>query len=217
MEILNVETPTHGRVLLRAASAPRAVLLGFHGYTEHAEIQMARMDSLPGADAWTLISVQGLHRFYRGRSEEVVASWMTRQDRELMIADNIEYVSRAIERLAPADVPVFTTGFSQGVATAFRGGVRARRRALGIIAVGGDVPPELFEDEGVRFPRVLLMRGDADEWYTAEKLRKDVDALVARDVAVETLTYAGGHEWTPEVSAALAAFVGDALAGDTAP
>ena len=35
----------------------------------------------PGRGSWTRVSVQALHRFYRGRSEITVASWMTRQDR----------------------------------------------------------------------------------------------------------------------------------------
>lgn len=35
---------------------------------------------------------------------------------------------------------------------AFRAGVRCRRRASGIIAVGGDVPPELPADAALRFP-----------------------------------------------------------------
>ena len=89
-----------------------------------------------------------------------------------MIADNIEYADRAIKAAAPVDVPLFTAGFSQGVAMAFRSGVRGRRRASGIIAVGGDVPPELLADGTIEFPAVLLARGETDEWYTARsKLR----------------------------------------------
>ena len=58
---------------------------------------MQRLDDIPDAAAWTLVSIQGLHRFYRGRSEEVVASWMTREDRDLAIADNRAYVAAALE------------------------------------------------------------------------------------------------------------------------
>jgi predicted esterase len=141
---LNIATRIHGRVLVRDAANPVAVIVGFHGYMENADIQMARLEALPGSDRWTLISVQGLNRFYRGRSEEVVAGWMTRQDREAMIADNIEYADRAIEASAPAEIPLFTLGFSQGVAMAFRSAIRGRRRAAGFVAVCGDVPPEVL-------------------------------------------------------------------------
>ena len=197
MRTESIETPTHGRVLVRDATSPSAVLLGFHGYMENAEIQMERLVFTAGTAPWMLISVQGLHRFYRGRTQDVVASWMTRQDREDMIADNIEYVARVVDRFVPADVPFFTIGFSQGVATAFRGGVRGHRPATGIIAVGGDVPPELLEDESLRFPAVLLARGDHDEWYTPSKMDSDVARFGGRCRVLETTVYAGGHEWTP--------------------
>ena len=204
MRVESIETPTHGRVLVREASSPpNAVLLGFHGYMENADIQMERLSSLPDADGWMLVSVQGLHRFYRGRSQEVVSSWMTRQDREQMIQDNIEFTSRVVERFVPADVPFVTIGFSQGVATAFRAAVRGRRRAAGVIGVGGDVPPELLADSGSVFPPVFLARGDADEWYTTAKLDADVSALRSRGVPVASLAYAGGHAWTPEVAQAV--------------
>jgi len=180
---------------------------------ENAAIQMERLEALPGAGRWTLISVQGLHRFYRGRSEDVVAGWMTRQDRDEMIADNIEYVDRAIDAAAPTDVPLFTTGFSQGVAMAFRAGVRGRRRAGGIVAVGGDVPPELLDDPALAFPAVLLARGERDDWYTAAKLEADVRALRARGSGAEALVYPAGHEWTPDVADAATAFILGILTG----
>ena len=203
MRVESIETPTHGRVLVREASTrPTAVLLGFHGYMENAEIQMDRLSGLPGSAGWTLVSVQGLHRFYRGRSQDVVASWMTRQDREQMIQDNIEFTSRVVEQCVPADVPFFTLGFSQGVATAFRAAVRGRRRAAGVIGVGGDVPPELLTDPESVFPPVLLTRGATDYWYTTEKLDVDVAALRSKGVPVVSLVYAGGHEWTSETAQA---------------
>jgi predicted esterase len=213
MKILHIATRIHGRVLVRDASDPAAVIVGFHGYMENAAIQMERLEALPGAGRWTLISVQGLHRFYRGHSEAVVAGWMTRQDRDEMIADNIEYADRAIDAAAPADVPLFTTGFSQGVAMAFRAGVRGRRRASGVVAVGGDVPPELLDDPALAFPAVLLARGERDDWYTTARLEADVKALRARGSHVEPLVHPAGHEWTPDVAGAAAAFILGILTG----
>jgi predicted esterase len=207
MKTFPVPTRIHGRVLVREAAVPTAVIIGFHGYMENAEIQMDRLVSMPGSDRWTLVSVQGLHRFYRGRSDEVVASWMTRQDRDEMIADNIEYYDRVAEAVAPPGARIVTTGFSQGVAMAFRGAVRGSRRATAIIAAGGDVPPELLDDAASVFPAVLLARGERDDWYTAAKLEGDVEALRARNVPLDTLVYSGAHEWTPDVAAAASTFI----------
>lgn len=207
MKTLSIATTIHGRVLVRAAADPAAVVIGFHGYTENAEIQMERLTALPGSEQWTLISVQGLHRFYKGRTQEVIASWMTRQDRDDMIADNIEYADRVIETAAPPGAPLFTAGFSQGVAMAFRAGVRGRRRPSGIIAVGGDVPPELIADPAAELPAVLLARGEADEWYTMEKITADVTALGARGIHPLVFLHPGGHDWTADVADTAARFI----------
>lgn len=207
MKTLSIATTTHGRVLVRDTVDPAAIVVGFHGYMESADLQMERLATLPGSERWTLVSVQGLHRFYKGRSEAVIAGWMTRQDREDMIADNIEYADRVCEAAAPEGIPVFTVGFSQGVAVAFRSGVRGRRRASGIIAVGGDVPPELIADASVEFPAVLLARGETDEWYTTEKITADVTALGARGIHPLVYLYPGGHDWTEDVADTAARFI----------
>ena len=207
---LSIAAPTHGRVLVRDVGSPRGLFVGFHGYMETADIQMERLAAVPGADEWTLVSVQGLHRFYRGRTQDVVAGWMTRQDREDAIADNIAYVDNVIDFTRTGSEPIVFTGFSQGVATAFRAAVRGRSSAKGVIAVGGDIPPELLADSGSRFPRALLMRGKTDDYYTAGKLAADVAALRARGDEPESLTYDGGHEWTAEVADAAARFLASA-------
>jgi predicted esterase len=213
ISVYNVPTLTHGRVLVREAraAAQRGVLVGFHGYMETAQIQMERLEAIPGSSAWTLVSIQGLHRFYRGRTDQVVASWMTREDREDAIADNLAYVSAAMEQV-PHDhsTPVVYTGFSQGVAMAFRAGLLGVARAVAIAAVGGDVPPELLTDPDVRFPAILLTRGARDEWLTEPRFERDVAAMNARGVELTTKVYDGGHEWNDEVCRAIGDFL-DAL------
>jgi predicted esterase len=207
IDALNVPTRTHGRVLLREVARPAAVVVGFHGYMESAAIQMDRLTSIGGSDRWNLVSVQGLHRFYRGRSEDVVASWMTRQDRELMIEDNVLYANEVLDRVRKTDVPLVTVGFSQGAAMALRAGVRARPPVAAVVAVGGDVPPELFADAHAAFPTLLIVRGEKDEWYTSDKVKKDLAALRARSAEAKVVVHADGHEWTPAVSAAVSTFV----------
>jgi len=111
---------THGRYLVEPATAasPAPLLVGFHGYGEGAEVQLERMRRIPGADRWLLVSIQGLHRFYQRRANEVVASWMTRQDRDLAIGDNVTYVEAVIDAVShdhPNPPRLVLAGFSQGV------------------------------------------------------------------------------------------------------
>jgi len=208
MRELNVAVTTHGRVLFDEAQggAPLNMLAGFHGYAQNADEMIALLRTIPANPSWTRVSIQGLHRFYRGRTQVTVASWMTRHDRELLVADNIAYVDAALAAVA-AGRPIerlVMCGFSQGVAMAFRAGVLGARTANAVLALGGDVPPELFADPGIRFPRVLLARGTRDEWYSDDKLRADRAQLHARSCDVETLTFDGAHEWHTDFASAAA-------------
>jgi predicted esterase len=210
----NVATTTHGRYLIEEArrDPPAGLLVGFHGYGEAAEAQLDRLRSVPGAEDWLLVSVQGLHRFYNRRSQDVVASWMTRQDRELAMADNLRYVRGvvdAIGRSPSAPSQVVFAGFSQGAAMAFRAACDCPRGVPAVVAVGGDVPPELDASALARVKRAFLARGDGDEWYTDEKLLADEQRLTAAGVAVRTFRHRAGHEWSADVSAAVDAFLRD--------
>lgn len=186
MEIIHVEARVHGRCAV-VQRGVRNLLLGFHGYGETAEVHLAELSKIEGIDAWSLAAVQALHPFYT-RSGNVVASWMTSLDRELAIAANVAYVRRVVERLPQTRTMVFA-GFSQGAAMAYR--AAAAIPCAGVIALGGDLPEDVLV---TKLPPVLIGRGSADEWFTAEKLKKDLRSLP--QAAVELVEFDGGHEWT---------------------
>src|SRR5579864_463761 len=97
--ILSVETRTHGRILVREAvgASARGLIVAFHGYGQSADTILAELDRVSGVSTWTVAAVQALHRFYTRGDQAVIASWMTRQDRDQAIADNVAYVDRAID------------------------------------------------------------------------------------------------------------------------
>jgi predicted esterase len=205
---------THGRYLVKepAAAGPAPMLVGFHGYGEGAEAQLERMCRIAGAEQWRLVSIQGLHRFYQRRADEVVASWMTRQDRELAIADNLAYVAAVLEALDdehPGSPRLVLSGFSQGVAMMFRAATAGRRPVHGVIAVGGDVPPEIDAAALARVRTALVCRGTQDEWYNEPIFLRDIQRLRDAGAAVEGLEFAGGHEWSDAVVQAAGRFLGE--------
>jgi predicted esterase len=212
-----IEAVTHGRYLVDGREPGSPVLVGFHGYAESAEIQFARLQGIAGADPWTLLSIQGLHRFYRGRTNDVVASWMTSQDRENAIADNRAYAAKVIDAVAKeysAGSTRVVAGFSQGVAMAFRCATGLGRTVDGVIALGGDVPPELDPSALSRIRTVFLARGDRDEWYSAAKMGDDENRLRAAGVKVESFSFDASHEWTPEFSQAAARYLKACRSGE---
>jgi predicted esterase len=215
-----IETRTHGRYLVRRGESSR-LLVGFHGYGENAERHLAELEKLDGG--WTLVAIQALNRFYT-RTEEIVANWMTREDREIAIDDNIHYVRRVIEELRPYEKLVFA-GFSQGAAMAYR--AAASIRCDGVFVLAGDLPPDVAvglsrgngegsagqvadgsfgvyasQDDRRPFP-VLIGRGERDDWYTDEKLKKDLNFLPQ----AETCVFDGRHEWSDSFRAAASEFL----------
>ena len=93
-----IAASTHGRYLVeppgRAGAAP--VLVGFHGYARGrrgAARTDARRFRRRTAGGWS--PIQGCTVSTSAATNQVVASWMTRQDRELAIADNLRLRRRA--------------------------------------------------------------------------------------------------------------------------
>lgn len=209
-----ITTTIHGHFLERvpAGPGPFPLLLGFHGYAETAEDHLRELEAIPGAEHWLLCAVQGLHTFYRGRTGTIGASWMTRFNRELAIADNLAYVRAVVADLKarhPVGERVVLSGFSQGVAMAYRAARFCDLHLEGLFALAADVPPDVAAEPWPNPPRILQARGNSDSGYSAEQMENDLATLTRLGVPHEAFTFAGGHEWTPE----LRARVGEWLVG----
>ena len=231
-----VPATVHGRVLIDTdgdAAVSLRVLVGFHGYGQSAEDMIEELRRIPDADQWTRVSIQALNRFYTRGDAKVVANWMTREDREQAIADNIAYVDAVLDRVARAkahalqteatevqgrggsEVPGFSpgqvvlAGFSQGVAMAYRAALLGARPVAGSIALAGDIPPELKTDVAHRhpWPKVLIGVGHLEQWYSSDKVDQDEAFLTARGVEHSVVRFKGGHEWTEEFRDAAGAFL----------
>ena len=197
MHTRTIATKTHGRYLVDGPpGAP--MLVGFHGYMENAALHLDMLRTVAAGREWLLVGVQGLNRFYTRAHTTVVANWMTTEDREEAIADNVAYVAAVVSAVraefASAGPMVFA-GFSQGVAMAYRAAAFAVP-CDGLLLLGGDVPPDVAPVAST-LPRVLLGRGTTDHWYTEPKAEKDLAILNGAGVSLETCVYEGGHEWHP--------------------
>jgi predicted esterase len=192
----------HGRYLLEAPPDPAGcpLVVGFHGYGENADRHLEELRRLPGASRWVLCAVQALHPFYN-RTGEVIASWMTRQQREHAIQDNLRYVAGVVAEVKlelPLSERLAYLGFSQGAAMAYRAAAGSGHSCQAVVVLGGDLPPELEARDLAHFPPVLLGRGSSEEWYDAAKMEHDVELLRKRGVDVRPFVFQGGHEWTNE-------------------
>jgi predicted esterase len=210
-ESFQVPAGTHGHYVVEGPDTdePLPLMVGFHGYAENAERHLETLRRI-APRGWRLCAVQGLHAFYNRKSGEVVASWMTRLNRELAIADNVAYVKRvvgAVKETHPTREPLVYVGFSQGVAMAYRAAAGAGHACGAVVALGGDVPPEVGARDLTGFPRVLVGRGSEDPWYGDEKLAADVELLERKGVSVEVCRFEGGHEWSEAFVSAVGALL----------
>ena len=192
-----IAATTHGRYLVDspAGEGPFPMLVGFHGYAEGADAMMQELVRIRGALPWLLVSVQALNRFY-AKGGAVVASWMTREDRELAMADNIAYVTSVVGEVRTQHRTTSTlvyAGFSQGVAMAYRAAAFAGPAAGGIM-LAGDVPPDVVP-RLASLPPVLLGRGTTDDWYTGEKAAADLALYADAGITPLVHVFAGGHVW----------------------
>ncbi|HET6330869.1 MAG TPA: dienelactone hydrolase family protein [Holophagaceae bacterium] len=193
-ETRTLRTDTTGRYLVEPGPDNAPLLVGFHGYGQNAETLLTDLRRIPGAARWTLVSVEALHRFYN-RSQKVVASWMTSQDREAAIADNLAYVDRVLAELGAEghEGKLVFAGFSQGAAMAWR--AAAHIPCDGLIVLGGDLPKDVAEAPQLTPPPILLGHGDQDIFYSAEQFTKDLEVLDAHGVRPEVCRFDSGHEW----------------------
>jgi len=209
-EIRLLSTAMTGRYLVEPAPGDGTPLLvGFHGYGQRAEHLLDELRRIPGAEGWTLVAVQALHRFYNLKTGEVVGSWMTSLDRDQAIEDNLAYVRRVVAELRATrgHGNLVFAGFSQGAAMAWRAAAWCGP-CQGVLVLGGDLPRDVAEASGLALPPALLGRGDRDAFYEALQFEKDLAAADALSLQAEAVRFAGGHEWGPAFLEAAGRFLG---------
>lgn len=182
-----------------------------HGYGQLAP-QFLRHFLVLDDGGRRVVAAEGLHRYYLDHdARKVGASWMTSEDRLTDIADYVAYLDRlyAVEvgEGRPGPVPVVALGFSQGVHTLCRWLAFGGSRIDVAVLWGAGVPPDLDLEEHadrLRRPRLFLVAGEEDAYFSAEAVEKARARLAAAAIPVETLRYPGGHGIEEEALRSLA-------------
>ena len=190
---------------LGGADSPREIWFALHGYGQLAAPFLSELEHVAG-EGRRVVAPEGLSRFYlRGGSGRIGASWMTREDREAEIADQLAYLDRLQAEVTSglADVRVGVLAFSQGTAAAGRWIVRgaARPRALvprprRLVLWGGGLPPDIdaaAARAALTETRVDLVAGDEDEVLPPELFERELARLRALAPDVRGHRFRGGH------------------------
>lgn len=188
-------------ILGEASEQIKQVWFVCHGYAQLANYFLKNFEALN--DGKTLIiAPEGLHRFYwKGFSEKVVASWMTKEDRENDITDYVNYLnvvySEVMETLKNKNVNVNVLGFSQGTATVCRWLANSKVEADNLILWAGAFPDDMnFKTDKMVLDKLktYLVVGDADEFINEEGVEKHSNLLKENDIKFELIRFKGKHE-----------------------
>lgn len=197
-----MEPISHNLVVQRTAryfslggDAPQHdTLIVLHGYGMHAGKFIRDFEPL-ASPSLRIVAPEGLSRFYRrGFDGEVIASWMTREDRISEIADQRYYLDSLYDLVAQnSEGKVFVLGFSQGTATATRWMASNSRRFSGLALWGGDFAPDV--DGGINgIGRVICVVGNQDPFIPLPLFEERCIALENKGYEVDRQVFEGGHE-----------------------
>jgi len=179
------------------------VIVLLHGYGMSAKDCLSLFGGmkLPGT---LLVAPEGLSRFYsKGFFGDVVASWMTREERTQEIADQMGYLDRLLDvithELAPNQPEILVIGYSQGVATGsrwikFRNGAGIKK----FVAWAGEIAPDVLEMGWPADVSVLQIYSLTDNFISAETFQKQASRLKAGGGVLEQYIYEGKHEVLPQ-------------------
>jgi predicted esterase len=147
-----------------------------------------------------------LSRFYVDRTSmtsdpppKVGASWMTREDREVEIADQVAYLEALLVELRtrmPKDVRLRLLGFSQGVATVCRWVARGTVRPDELILWAGSFPPDIDPANfGARLhgAAMTMVFGSRDQLVPLAVGETQLARLTGAGIDARLVTFHGGH------------------------
>jgi predicted esterase len=140
-------------------TSTKQIWIVLHGYGQLANYFIKWFEPIVDSET-VIIAPEGLHRFYwQGFSGKVVASWMTKEDRENDIKDYINFLDEVMDivkaQVVNSSTKVIAFGFSQGVATVSRW----------VFNTKGHHPDELVLWAGL-FPSDFALE---NKWYISAK------------------------------------------------
>lgn len=181
------------------------IVFAFHGYGQLAKYFIRHLDILNPETAY-VVAPQGLSKFYLAGHKRVGASWMTKEDREIDLANQLHYVQRVFEaetkNLDLSRVKLIVLGFSQGVATAARWLQKNQIPFDTFIAYAGTLAYELKAadfDFAKAEAKVFALLGDEDQFYKGESVPKFKQAFLDVFPNGNFQMFEGKHEMKREV------------------
>src|SRR6266542_3768782 len=177
-----------------------------HGYGQSAAAFVEEFQQIVDPSR-LIVAPEALSRFYatdntefHGSDVPVVASWMTREDREHEIADYVAYLDAVYTEIFSVlnreSATVTVLGFSQGGATANRWVTQGKVKADRLIMWGSLLATDSDLNQATHFFRdvpLTLVYGTRDEFADSGMIANYEKLLAANNIPYSLRTFAGGH------------------------
>lgn len=179
----------------------RAIWIVLHGYGHLARYFLTKFEGLEEGVA--IVAPEALNRFYLDEAHNRVgATWMTREDRENEITDQLGYLDALVKELRGerTEVPIHVLGFSQGVATACRWSLLGKTELDRLVLWAGSLPPEpSFAELRTAWAHltVEVVLGSEDPFAGEKELQSTTARLEAAGVLYRLHRFTGGHALEP--------------------
>jgi predicted esterase len=171
----------------------KILLVVLHGYGQLAEFFIRKFKDI--SDDFLVVAPEGMHRFYlNGTSGRVGASWMTKEDRESDITDNLNWLTQLFTELTKQKTfeKTILLGFSQGGATAARWFYSQKVQFDQLILWASVFPPDLEKPQINSNSNNYFVIGTEDEYYNAEARMSEMEFY--QKIGFQTLQFAGKHD-----------------------
>jgi predicted esterase len=209
---LHVDHTVYYAVSAPETSEPAPLLLVLHGFGQVAAEFIKIFEPLV-ARGILVAAPQAPHQFYKSLADRSVGfSWLTRYERDQSVQDFVAYMEKffaLLQREHRIDTRrVFVLGFSQGVSMAYRMWAHSRVPLAGMIACGGDLPPDIGERlRELPALRVLLVHGRHDQIVLLRKAHEAQAQLQNAGAPVELFEFEGQHLIPPEAMPRIAKLI----------
>lgn len=187
------------------------LLAVLHGWGQNAPSFLRRFAALKKSNV-VVVAPQAPHQFYLDmETKKVGFSWLTAYDRRTAMQDitaMLDTVLSAVKQEFDMEVEPFLLGFSQGVSIAYRYAILGANPVSGVIACGGDLPPDVAAALPSRTPvPVLLIHGKRDGIVPVSKCEAAAAGLSALGWNHESRIFDGDHDIPGEIVEDLFAWI----------
>ena len=177
-----------------------------HGYGMLSEFFIQKFKKLENKNT-LILAPEALNRFYIDTNYgRVGASWMTKDERQDDIKENIKYLNslmdQIIKEIGHNRFKINVLGFSQGGATACRWLFKSGLKFENLIMWAGDIPKDtLTEENRLKWNdmNTHLVMGKKDELINEEMKAKFLKLVTDYKLDYKLTLYDGDHRIYPDV------------------